>query len=128
MADAYAPKVIRDFLIAQATLTALTGTRIYGETATPPPGYNPGQGAAICFRRRGGIDDYSDALQVPSVQFKCYGTGGNHWAQVENAYQRRADLVPNLVETVKGAAAFERGTITAVTEVGKSSRPVLPAS
>jgi LemA protein len=40
----------------------------------------------------------------------------SQWAQVENVYQRRADLVPNLVETVKGAAEFEKETFTAVAE------------
>ncbi len=38
------------------------------------------------------------------------------WSQVENVYQRRADLIPNLVATVKGAADFEQETLTQVTE------------
>ncbi len=40
----------------------------------------------------------------------------SQWAQVENVYQRRADLIPNLVATVKGAAAFEKDTFTAVAQ------------
>lgn len=38
------------------------------------------------------------------------------WSQVENAYQRRADLIPNLVRTVQGAADFEKSTLTDVIE------------
>jgi LemA protein len=51
------------------------------------------------------------------------------WGQVQNVYQRRADLVPNLVATVKGAANFEKSTYIGVTEarakVGQLSPDVL---
>ncbi|MBP6704211.1 MAG: LemA family protein [Vicinamibacteria bacterium] len=42
------------------------------------------------------------------------------WAQVESAYQRRADLIPNLVATVSGAANFEKSTLEAVTQARAS--------
>lgn len=68
-------------------------------------------------------------LLVPLLAASCLLTGCGYnrlvdlrqqtdsaWANVENVYQRRADLVPNLVKTVEGAANFEKSTLTAVTE------------
>lgn len=42
------------------------------------------------------------------------------WADIQNVYQRRADLIPNLVQTVQGAANFEKSTIVQVTEARAS--------
>jgi LemA protein len=44
----------------------------------------------------------------------------SQWAQVQNVYQRRADLIPNLVSTVSGAANFEKSTLTDITEARAS--------
>jgi hypothetical protein len=67
-----AAKRLRDFLAANAGLTALVGTRIYAERTEPPEGYKPGQGSCVCFSISGSVD-YSDAFQNCRVQFKCYG-------------------------------------------------------
>ncbi len=49
---------------------------------------------------------------IPTLDEKV----NSSWSQVENQYQRRADLIPNLVATVKGYAAQEKDTLTAVVE------------
>lgn len=48
----------------------------------------------------------------------------SRWGQVENVYQRRSDLIPNLVNTVKGEANFEKGTLEAVIQARASATQV----
>jgi LemA protein len=67
-------------------------------------------------------------VTVLFLAWSLYGCGYNSlvsseekvtsaWSQVENQYQRRADLIPNLVKTVQGAADFEKSVLTEVTEM-----------
>lgn len=62
---------------------------------------------------------------VPTLEEKAKAS----WGEVQNQYQRRADLIPNLVETVKGYAAQEREVLTAVVEArAKASQVKVDAS
>ncbi|HEX5340363.1 MAG TPA: LemA family protein [Gammaproteobacteria bacterium] len=81
-----------------------------------------------------------DALIASALVLSLAGCGINNiptydqqvkaaWSQVQNEYQRRADLVPNLVATVKGYAKHEAGVLEAVTEArAKVSQTRIPAN
>ncbi len=68
-----------------------------------------------------GIGTYNSLIRLDQA-------AQSQWAQVENAYQRRLDLVPNLVATVKGAAAFEKSTYTAVAAVRAGAGQLPPST
>ncbi|HKL36038.1 MAG TPA: LemA family protein [Salegentibacter sp.] len=63
-----------------------------------------------------GIIVYSLTAGVNNTAVELEEGVMKNWADVENAYQRRSDLIPNLVKTVEGSADFERGTLTDVIE------------
>ena len=59
------------------------------------------------------VDNYNKLVSLKQ-------TVDSQWAEVENQYERRADLIPNLVSTVSGAANFEKSTLIAVTDARAS--------
>lgn len=63
-----------------------------------------------------GIFIYTKAVGVYNMLVQNEETINGQWAEVETQYQRRADLIPNLVNTVKGYADFEQETLTGVIE------------
>jgi len=63
-----------------------------------------------------GIIGYSLTAGVNNTAVELEENVKASWANVESAYQRRTDLIPNLVNTVKGAADFEQETLTGVIE------------
>lgn len=63
-----------------------------------------------------GLFMYTKAVGVYNTFVKTEEVINGEWAEVETQYQRRADLIPNLVNTVKGYADFEQQTLTGVIE------------
>lgn len=66
-------------------------------------------GIALLFAFSWGVSTYNALVTLDE-------SAKTSFAQIEVQYQRRMDLIPNLVATVKGAANFEQGTLTAVTD------------
>lgn len=88
-----------------------------------------GIGLVVLILALGAIASYNQLVKLSQAV-------DNQWAQVQNVYQRRLDLIPNLVATVSGAAEFEKSTLTEITEARASvgqlrldpnSAPVDPA-
>ncbi len=74
-------------------------------------------GVVVLFTIVGGCNGYNNLVKMDEdVSTK--------WSNVETQYQRRADLIPNLVNTVKGAANFEQETLTAVIEARASASKI----
>src|SRR5512137_2156288 len=67
----------------------------------------------LAFMFIGGCSGYNRLVNLAQETDK-------QWAQVQNVYQRRADLVPNLVATVSGSANFEKSTLVEVTNARAS--------
>jgi LemA protein len=74
------------------------------------------------------LNKFIQLVLIVALSFTVFGCGYNSlvqmdekvnqaWSQVENQYQRRADLIPNLVKTVQGYADFEKGVLVEVTEL-----------
>jgi LemA protein len=81
-----------------------------------------GCGVAIAIVIILGIIIYSYVTKSYNTMVTMEENVKEKWSQVENVYQRRADLIPNLVETVKGYAAHEKETFTAVTEARSKAK------
>lgn len=74
-------------------------------------------GLVVLFAVVSGCNSYNSLVKLDVAT-------QTQWSNVETQYQRRSDLIPNLVNTVKGAAKFEQSTLTAVIEARASASKI----